>query len=276
MIFADPNSPASPAMLSKSASLALAWASRGWFLLAFAGQMLFALYICFEFGAQLWAGDFALFKQPNFHGQAYGGPNNLILLAHVLLAAFLNCFGMLQLIPKLRKKMPWFHRWNGRLFLSFGLVTAVGGLYLAWGASARMSNTGAIGITFNGILIVMFALIAWHFARIKQFSQHRRMAVHAFMLVSGVWFFRLFLASWYLITQGGFGNSENLDGPADIAISFACYLLPMALAEAYFWAERQHTAAAKWGVAALIGLSSLLMAFGTVAATMIFWSRAFN
>jgi Predicted membrane protein (DUF2306) len=260
-----------PTPESSAANKALRSSVVLWFCLALVGQWLFAAYIVLDFGAQtLRETPIDIFKQPNFHQQSYAASDNLLLLLHVLLAALINFAGLSQMIPQLRKRWPQLHRWNGRFFLSAGLIAAVSGLYLSWVSDARMSNTGAIGITFNGLLILLFAPLAWFYARQRNWRMHRRFAVHAFMLVSGVWFFRLALMAWFILNQGPLGNSDHLDGPADIGLSFACYLLPMALAELYFWAERK-TRWAQWGAAIAIFLGNALMAVGIVAATMFMW-----
>lgn len=242
-----------------------------WFALALVGQWLFATYIVLDFGGQtLRETPLDIFKQPNFHQQAYTFSDNRLLLLHVLLAALINFAGLSQMVPVLRKRWPQLHRWNGRFFLSAGLVGASSGLYLAWLSDARMSNTGAIGITFNGLLILLCTPLAWFYARQRNWRMHRRFAVHAFMLVSGVWFFRLALMAWFILNQGPRGNSDQLDGPADIALSFACYLLPMALAELYFWAEGK-TRWAQWVAATTILLGNVVMAVGIVGATLFMW-----
>jgi Predicted membrane protein (DUF2306) len=248
-----------------------------WFVLTLLGQWIFAFYIFAEFGAKIWENSaMQLFKQPQINGSDYSLASNWILLVHVSIAAAINVLGIMQLVPRIRKKLPHLHRWNGRLFLSLGCVAAAGGLYLTWFAGARMSNYGAIGITVNGILILLFAPLAWHYARQRDIARHQRIAVHAFLLVNGVWFFRLSLMSWIVLNHGPWGNSDKLDGPADIALSFLCYLLPMAIAEACFWAQHQRNAWANFTAALLLALTSLLMMVGIFAATAFMWGPTFH
>ncbi len=251
---------------------ALRWSIYVWFALTWAGQLLFALYILAEFGSQLLVEQpVQLFKQPAFDGQRYSGWSQLLLLAHVTLAAAVSAFGCLQLIPWIRKRYPQWHRWNGRLFLSVGLVGGFSGLVLTWGADSRMSNFGAIGITLNGLLILLIAPLAWWAAVKRKFILHQRIAIHAFILVNGVWFFRLFLIGWYVVNQGSRGNTENLDGPADIALSFACYLLPMALAEFVYWAQRQSRSSMHLLASVLMCLANVGLLVGIAAVASVLW-----
>jgi hypothetical protein len=257
-------SPVLPPLANSSASLR--WSIYVWFAITWIGQILFALYVVAEFGGQLLKENpVQLFKQPALDGMAYGGWSQLLLLAHVTLAAAVSALGCLQLIPAIRQRYAHLHRWNGRLFLAVGIIGALSGLVLTWGSNARMSSFGAIGITVNGILILLFAPWAWWAALKRKFALHQRIAIHAFILVNGVWFFRLFLIGWYVVNQGPRGNTESLDGPADIALSFACYLLPMALAEFVYWARRQGRAQVLASVLLWLANVGLLIGIGAVS-----------
>jgi hypothetical protein len=77
--------------------------------------------------------------------------------------------------------------------------------------------------------------------------------------------------SWFIVNQGPNGNTANIDGPADIALSFACYLLPMFVAEVYFWAKRKHQGYPVVIANSLMLLGVLLTTLGVVAATMLMW-----
>jgi hypothetical protein len=48
-------------------------------------------------------------------------------------------------------------RWNGRMFLTLGLLGALTGLYLTWVRGSRLSDIGSIGLTLNGLLILLAA-----------------------------------------------------------------------------------------------------------------------
>ena len=253
--------------------LALTGAVRFWFFTALVGQWIFAFYVIYAFGNPLLAGQWQGLSR-TVPGIAPDAVRDASLLVHVFSAAVLNIFGLLQMLPIIRKKWPALHRWNGRLFLGVGLAGAVMGLYLTWIGGLRLSNLGAIGISVNGILIVVVALKAWQAARVRAFAQHKRWALHAFMLVSGVWSFRLGLMAWFVINRGPNGNTAKLDGPFDLFWSFACYLLPMAMVELYLHADRANSSWRKWLCASVITLLSLLMALGIVAAYNFMWFPA--
>jgi hypothetical protein len=256
-----------------NASRALNWSVSWWILIALLGQWLFALYIALLYALPFFKGNYQATRLTHpitgyVSGDAGG---NAIYFSHILPAAIISICGIFQLLPIIRKRFPSFHRWNGRVFLSLGLMGALTGLYLTWVRGSRLSDLGAVGITVNGLLIPVAVYFAWKFARMGHFTLHQRIAIHAFLLINGVWSFRLYLMAWYMANQGTFGNSNNLDGPADIFLSYACYLLPMSVAELYFWARRQNNNLAKWWVVGVISTGSLVTLFGIVAASIILW-----
>lgn len=244
-----------------------------WFAFAMLGQLFFATYILFRYGIPLYKGTPEEVNiGPNITGFIEGDfSGNSMLFIHVMGASLLSVCGMLQLFPQIRQKYPLFHRLNGRLFLIMGLAGALSGLYLTWLRGTRLDDIGAMGITLNGILIPIAIYYAWRYAIVGNINLHRRWAVHAFFLVNAVWTLRLFMMGWFLITQGGLGNTKNMDGPADIILSYACYLLPMLLAELYFWSERQSTASKKWLAAVGMGCGCVITIIGVSAAIYLMW-----
>lgn len=246
---------------------------KSWVLIALIGQWMFAFYIISLYLLPSIFGNAELTNTLS-PGQAIKSEQaiNPVFYIHVLPAALMALSGLFQLFPKIRNNYPKLHRYNGRLFFILGLSGAFTGIYLTWGAGFRLSDIGSIGITLNGILIPIAIFFAWRSAINKQFLIHQRFAVHSFLLVNGVWSFRLYLMGWYIINQGSNGNTDTLDGYADIAISFACYLLPMAIAECIFWAKRNRSKSIKWFVSGIAALGTLITLIGVIAATMFMWT----
>jgi len=257
----------------KRANQALHISVSSWVVIALVGQWFFAAYVFALYFIPIVTGNPELVNIAKpitgyVEGDVFG---NAALFSHVIPAALLSIGGIIQLLPIVRRKVPALHRWNGRMFLTLGLIGAMSGLYLTWGRDSRLSELGSIGITLNGILIIVAATMAWRYALKKQFNTHMRWAIHAFLLINGVWFFRLYLMAWYVINQGPNGNSPNIDGPVDIFLSFACYALPMLVAECIFWAQRQKQASKKWAVTALTSLGVLTTLIGVIAAILMMW-----
>lgn len=262
----------SPAATGSSLK-ALRWSAGLWFLLALLGQWLFAYYIAMVYARPVAIGDFAAINNTDkITGYVAGdGLGNGMLIGHVLAGGLISAFGLLQLLPPVRRRWPGLHRWNGRLFLSLGILGALSGLYLTWVRGSRLSDLGAIGISINGVLILIAAAYAWVYARSNNLGLHRQWAIRAFLLVNGVWMFRLGLTAWFLLNQGPRGNTAKLDGPFDLTWSVGCYLLPLLLAELYFRAESSRSGARQWLAAGVLTISSGLMALGVFGAWMMLW-----
>lgn len=253
-----------------------------WVAVALIGQWFFASYIFVLYVYPIVTGNLELVNLSKpiigyVKGDTFG---NISLFSHVIPAAFLSVGGIIQLLPIVRRKFPALHRYNGRMFLTLGLLGALSGLYLTWVRGARLSDVGSLGITLNGILIIVAVVFAWRYARVKQIDAHMRWATHALILVNGVWFFRLYLMAWYVGNQGPNGNTANIDGPMDIFLSYACYGIPMVIAECVFWAKRQKQVSKIWGVTVLTSIGTLITLMGVVAAIIVMWipriSTAFN
>lgn len=262
----------SPMWMLPNAKTALNISVKSWFVVALCGQWAFALYILTIYTLtalnNLAVTDFS--PSPNLKHAT--GHILILFFVHVLPAVYLSMFGMLQLVPKIRSRYPRLHRVNGRLFFILGLTGAITGLYLQWSKGAQTNVSASLGTSLNGVLIIIAVLLAWRFALQKRFDLHKRAAVHAFLLVNGVWTFRLYLMGWYMVNQGPNGNTPRIDGPMDIFLSFACYLLPMLFAELVFFAQKQKRVARVWTSAAVMACGTIITLIGVVAAAAMMWS----
>lgn len=266
------------ATLIRSPETILNHTVKSWVGIALLGQWMFAIYIISVYALPSVIGntELTLSVSPATGSEKAKGFDLVIFFAHIVPAALMAMSGLLQLFPYIRRRYPKFHRYNGRMFFVLGVSGALSGLYLTWGAGLRLSDIGALGVTLNGILIPIAVYFAWRTAIKKQFSLHQRFAVHSFLLVNGVWTFRLYLMGWFVINQGANGNTSALDGPADIALSFACYLLPMIIAELVFWAKRTSIETVKWMITGITAIGTLLTLIGVVAAGMLMWYPRVN
>ena len=248
-------------------------AIKSWIGVVFLGQWMFALYILAQFALPFVIGTL---DESQFSHMIKGYVNgdttyNTLLLLHVIPVFVISLSATFQLVPYVRMHYPGFHRLNGRFFLCFGIIGAISGLYMTWIGGGRLSDIGSLGVTLNGILIPVFVVLAWRTAAHKKFAMHRRYAVHAFILINGVWTFRLYLMGWFMLNQGPLGNSPNIDGPADIALSFCSFLLPMAIAELAFWAEKQRKKSITLTAAFGVSFATVITSIGVVAASMLMW-----
>lgn len=243
-----------------------------WFAVAAMGQAAFIWMILAHYGGKTLAGNFAGWNdKPLIKGYVPGDTaGNIMFATHVLLAAIVTAGGLLQLLPAIRKRAPSLHRWIGRMFFSIAIVMAVGGLWLTWVRHTYLSLISAVAVSIDGALILAFAAIAWRCALRRDFGAHRRWAIRAFMVVNGVWFLRIGLMAWVLIS-GGIGMNHSLSGPADIAIQFGAYLIPLAVLELYFRAQDSHARSIRRVAAGLVFLAAAITFVGVSGAVAFMW-----
>ncbi|MEO1576051.1 MAG: DUF2306 domain-containing protein, partial [Pseudomonadota bacterium] len=135
---------------------------RAWFALAAVGHWVFLAYILAVFYppvAQhgLKALDGMHLPSGFVEGDTLG---NIAAVTHVLLAAIIIGGGPLQLIPAVRSRFPVFHRWLGRSYVTAASLSAIGGLYMTWTRSNIGDTITQLGITGDGLLILLCAFMA--------------------------------------------------------------------------------------------------------------------
>lgn len=247
-------------------SKALRLAAGFWFAVAAAGQAAFAAYVVGFYGRAAAQGAFERWNDVLVGGFVPGGLlGNLVLGAHLLLAVTITLGGLVQLVPAIRARVPAFHRWNGRFYMLTASVMSLGGIVMGWTRGTAGGEAMRVGISLNGVLIIVCAALAWRAARGKRFAEHRRWALRTFILVSGVWFFRVGLMFWVIVNQGPVGIGEDFDGPFVRFLAFGCYLVPLAMLELYLRPR------AGWGTAALLFALTLAMGVGIAGAVAFMW-----
>jgi hypothetical protein len=243
-----------------------------WFATAVFGQWAFVAFIVLFFGGPLIDGDFAaLNRKPHITGYVPGDlAGNTQFIGHALLGGLVTFAGVWQLLPALRRRWPAFHRWNGRVFLGIALLVTLTGFYLTWVRGSRLGLASSLSTSLNGLLILVFAVLAWRSAWRRDFTEHRRHALRAYLLVNGVWFLRvgIMLAG---IVLAPLGLKIDYDGATFIAVSFASWLLPLAVLEVYFRAERSRYAPVQFAAGGLLALLALATLAGSLAAIAFMW-----
>ena len=256
------------------ADTALQAAAGFWFLAALAGQSIFVAYILSFHVRALLLGDLSGPNKLLPHGYVAGiAIGNLTLALHLCLAALITASGALQLIPQVRTRFPAFHRWNGRIYVLVALIMALTGLGLTLtGRKLAGDVSQHIAINTNAVLIVICALMAWRTAVARNFSAHRRWALRLFLVVSGVWFFRVGLMFWLALNKAPVGfDPKSFSGPFLTILAFAQYLLPLAVLEIYLRAESSNSPSGKLATSAALVLLLLAMSVGIFVATVGIW-----
>ncbi|WP_420322911.1 DUF2306 domain-containing protein [Flagellimonas sp.] len=244
-----------------------------WFIIAVLGQWIFAFYVAAFYGGAAMDGDFMRWNRVLPHGYVEGETmGNLAVAIHLLFAVIVMVGGPIQFIPQLRKVAPKFHRWNGRFYLGAAVLISLSGIYMVISKGTISGLVGDISVSLNGVLILFFAYLALKNAVNRKFDAHRKWALRLFLVMAGVWFFRVGLMFWLFINQGPVGfDPETFRGPFLVFLGFGQYMIPLAIVELYFMAERKKQAAPKLLVAMTLLIFTVITALGTFAATMGMW-----
>ena len=252
---------------------ALNAAAASWYVVAVFGQLIFAVYIVGFYGRAAVLGQFATWNKVLAHGYIPGDTlGNLVVSLHLAFAALITAGGAVQLISGVRRLFPTFHRWNGRAYLLLAVAQGVGGLIMVWTRGTVGDLSQNIAISINALLIILCAGMTLRHALARRIDVHRRWALRLFLVVSGVWFFRIGLMFWIVINRGPVGfDPHTFTGPALTTLAFAQYVLPLAVLELYFRAHKSIASGMRTTMAMGIGALTLVTAAGIAAATMIMW-----
>lgn len=276
-----------------SADAAMTAAAGLWFLVAVIGQWMFAVYIVSFYGRAVVEHDLARWSKGLSRGYIPGDTiGNFALATHLLLGVIITVGGPLQLVPQLRARLASLHRWNGRIYLLTAFTISITALYLVW---IRGGTVGGLfqhlAISLNSVLIMFCAAMALRYALVRKFAVHRRWALRLFLVVSGVWFFRVGLMFWTIVNKSSADfNANALQSPFHNFPSFAQYLagaptataavnvaagvLPLVVFEIYLRAQDRAGSPGKFAMAASLLVLTVAMSMGIFgAATLMWWPR---
>jgi uncharacterized membrane protein len=251
-----------PESIPRFADKALKASAGLWLTVAAIGQLLFAFYVTAFYGVAAIHGDWVKWNKVLPHGYIPGDTmGNVAVGAHLLLAIVITVGGVVQLIPIIRSRAPALHRWNGRVYVLTAFATSIVGLFMVWTRGTVGGMSQHVAISINGLLIMLCAAMAWRYALARKFTVHRRWALRLFLVVSGVWFFRVGLMFWILVNRGPVGfDPDKFEGPFLTFLAFAQYLVPLAVLEIYL--RTQDRAGASGRIAMALGLFVLTLAMG--------------
>ena len=259
--------------LSAAADKALKLAARFWFVVAVAGQWIFLAYVVAFYGGTALQGNLEAWNKVLPHGHTPGDTiGNAAVATHLILAVVIMLGGPLQLIPQLRALAPRFHRINGRVYVLAVSLTSLVGLYMVWTHSSTYRVVQHVGVSIDAILIITFAVLAVRRAMARDIRAHRRWTLRLFMVVNAGWFFRIGLMQWVFYNRGPAGfDPETFTGPFINFLSYADYLLPLAILEIYLRTKDRASVGARFALAAALLVLTVMTGVGIFAASMVMW-----
>ena len=247
-------------------------AARFWFVVTVFGQLMFAFAVASFYGLTALRGDFHGWSRFISRGYVSGDTlGNLAVVMHVGSAVGIMLAGALQLIPQIRNRFPAFHRWNGRIYMLTAVSLSIAGLYMTWIRGSVGDIFQHLGSSLNAVLIMLSAAMALRYALARDFKTHRRWALRLFLVASASWFLRLmFFLSLLLFGPVGF-DPTTFRGPLLTFLSFASYLLPLAVLELYLRAQDRAGTLGRMATAVGLFVLTLAMVAGVFAVTMAIW-----
>ena len=257
--------------LDSVANTTLKAAARFWFVVAVITQLVFAFVVASFYGLTALRGDYHAWKFTNGYvpGVTKG---NWAVVVHVASAVVVMLAGAVQLIPQVRNRFPAFHRWNGRIYMLTAVTLSFAGLYMTWIRGSVGDLSQHIGSTLNAVLIWLCAAMALRYALARDFKTHRRWALRLYLVVSASLFIRAGLFLSFFLNHGPFGfDPTTFSGPFLTFLSFAQYLLPLAVLEMYLRAQDRPGALRRMATAAILFVLTLAMGAGIFGVTMAAW-----
>ena len=259
--------------LNSVADTTLKVATRFWFLVVLVGQSVFAFSVASFFGLPALRGDFHGWSKHITHGHIPGDTmGNFAVAMHLFSAVVVILAGVFQLVPQIRNRFPAFHRWNGRLYVVTAFTISLAGLYMMWIRGSVGDLSQHLGTSLMAVLIMLCAAMALRYALARDFKTHRRWALRLYLVVSASLFIRAGLFLSFILNHGPFGfDPATFTGPFLTFISFAQYLVPLAVLEIYFLTQERARATGRFAMAAGLLVLTVALGAGIFAVTLAVW-----
>jgi hypothetical protein len=117
--------------------------------------------------------------------------SNPFLALHVIGGVTALMLGPIQLIARVRDRMPQIHRMNGRIYALACAIGAPAGFMLAIGTQA--GKFAAVGFAIPAILWPIFTILGVHFAIERDFDRHRVWMLRSYAITANAITLRLML-----------------------------------------------------------------------------------
>ncbi len=243
-----------------------------WFGVTVLGQLMFAGSVALFYSLTAARGNLNAWNKSMTHGYIAGDPvGNVAVAIHLISAVVIILSGAVQIVPQVRSRFPVFHRWNGRMYMVTAFSISLAGLYMMWVRGTVGGLVPHLAQSLNAVLIMLCAVMALRHALARDFKTHRRWALRLYLVVSASLFIRTALPLSALASD---------PDTFFAVVSFAQYLIPLAILEIYLRTQDRGSAAARFAMAAGLLVLTLALAGGIVAATLGLWlpnvKRAFD
>lgn len=252
--------------------LAASWSARLLAAVSWLSGVIFAAYIIAFFGGTLVGGEAYRWNEalPDLYDPSSRLSTSAIG-AHFLAGSVLVLLGPVQLIGRLRRRIPWLHRWLGRIYVVSAAAAGVGGFTFIVGHGTIGGTLMDIGFGLYGGLMVLSATMSYLHARSSRYSSHRAWAIRLFALTIGSWLYRIEYGAWFLLSRL-FGPLAEFGDWFDAIMVFFFYVPNLIVAEFVIRTGQQsRTASTNLSASALFVAASAFIAFATLMFTAHTW-----
>lgn len=247
--------------------------AKTWFVVATAGHWLFLAYIVGFYMPLLISGGAPALETTHLPNGYIPGDTvgNAAMVAHLVLAIAIIGGGPLQIMPQIRDRFPAFHRINGRVYMTAVVVSVLGGLYMTWTRDPIIGGLlGQIGTSTSGVLAMIFAGVALYHSVNRRIQVHSEWAFRMFLAASSVWFLRVGLMFWAVVSGG------KAMMTAFQFLYFGQFLVPLAVYELYRHMRKNGSDTGKRRTALFILLLTGVMGVGIIGASLFMWLPRFS
>lgn len=176
---------------------------------------------------------FLPYNQKHFTDEGFWPNFAPSLLVHIIFGMTALLLGPFQFIPAIRKKYPRTHRLMGKTYLICVVIAGCDSLYMSVSKIiiGEKAVVYGVGLFLLGLIWLLTSGMAYWAVRSHNFVQHREWMVRSFVVTCAFTTFRLFAR---LLTER-FGVN---DGVASEIMAWACWAVPLVVAEAFLQAAK--------------------------------------
>jgi hypothetical protein len=253
---------------------AFRWSGRALVCTVWISATLFGLYIVAFYVGALADGQMTKWNQ-NLPGlyEPHTPSATSALGLHFLAGGVILILGCIQLIGRVRMRLPALHRWLGRIYVSAALLAGVGGLAFILVMGRFGGRIMDVGFGLYGALMVLAAVQTYRYARARSLKLHRAWALRLFALAIGSWLYRMDYGFWLLLGDGR-GHTHDFHGPFDHVMAFFFYLPNLLVVEAFIRAQSTASPKIRLAAAGLFTGATGFLLLGTYYFTKLYWGPA--
>lgn len=253
----------------------LRWTGIGLVVTVWASAGLFGLYILAFYAGALAEGEMQKWNEviPHLY-EPHTTAANAGMGLHFAAGGIILVLGCIQLIQRVRLRLPALHRWIGRVYVTAALLAGLGGLVFIATKGTLGGPVMDLGFGLYGVLMVLAAEETFRHVRARRMEAHRAWALRLFALAIGSWLYRMDYGFWMLLADGA-GHSRGFQGPFDHVMAFFFYLPNLLVVEIFLRAQRVSAPPAlRVSAAAVLAAASGFLLAGTYYFTKFYWGPA--